>query len=261
MRDGLEVRFDEPPVSRSYLDLTVDELRRWGASVDESVDESGALRSIRVAPGPLAARASHLIEPDGSSALYWAAAAAIVPGSDVVLDGLAATSRQPDLLAIELLGRLGATVIGSGTDLRVCCRARAGDRSAPIAGVRADLERCPDGALMLIAAAAVADGPSRFDGLATLRVKESDRLAAMAEGLRRVGARARVGDSWIEVDPIPAGHVVEAEIDPHDDHRVAMSFAILGLRTSGIRIANPSCVAKSYPAFWLALSRCEQGGR
>jgi 3-phosphoshikimate 1-carboxyvinyltransferase len=127
--------------------------------------------------------------------------------------------------------------------------------------MRADLERCPDGALMLIAAAAVAGGPSRFDGLGTLRVKESDRLEAMAEGLRRVGAGARIGDSWIEVDPIPAGHAVDAEIDPHDDHRVAMSFAVLGLRTGGIRIANPGCVAKSYPQFWLALERCEQGGR
>jgi 3-phosphoshikimate 1-carboxyvinyltransferase len=261
MRDGLEVWFDDPPVSRSYLDLTVDELRRWGASVDESVDSSGALRSIRVLPGPLAARPSHLIEPDASSALYWAAAAAIVPGSDVVLDGLSVSSRQPDVLAIEQLGRHGATVIGGGADLRVCCRARAGDRSAPISGMRADLERCPDGALMLIAAAAVAGGSSRFDGLGTLRVKESDRLEAMAEGLRRVGAGARIGDAWIEVDPIPAGHAVDAEIDPHDDHRVAMSFAVLGLRTGGIRIANPGCVAKSYPQFWLALERCEQGGR
>jgi 3-phosphoshikimate 1-carboxyvinyltransferase len=121
------------------------------------------------------------------------------------------------------------------------------------------LGHCPDGALMLIAAAATAARPSRFTGLATLRVKESDRLAAMAEGLRRVGAGARIGDSWIEVDPIPAGHRVDATIDPHGDHRVAMSFAVLGLRTGGVRIENPGCVAKSYPGFWAALGRCESG--
>ena len=74
-------------------------------------------------------------------------------------------------------------------------------------------------------------------------------------------AHGGIVDAWIEVDPIPAGHAVDAEIDPHDDHRVAMSFAVLGLRTGGIRIANPGCVAKSYPQFWLALERCEQGGR
>ena len=261
MREGLEVRFDEPPVSRSYVDLTVDELRRWGARVEEAVAPDGRLRSVRVAPGALDALPVHPIEPDASSAVYWAAAAAVVPGSDIVLDGLSRGSRQPDVLAIERLGAQGADVSDDGGSLRVRCRCRAGDRSAPLGAMPADLAGCPDGALMLIAAAAVADGTSRFDGLGTLRVKESDRLAAMAEGLARVGARARVGGSWIEVDPIPAGHAVDAEIDPHDDHRVAMSFAVLGLRTGGIRIAHPGCVAKSYPGFWSALERCEDGGR
>ena len=121
--------------------------------------------------------------------------------------------------------------------------------------MQANLERCPDGALMLIAAAAVAEGPSRFWGLGTLRVKESDRLAAMAEGLERVGARVRLGDSWIEIDPMPSGHRVDAVIDPHNDHRIAMSFAVLGLRTGGIRIEHPECVAKSYPAFWQVIER------
>jgi 3-phosphoshikimate 1-carboxyvinyltransferase len=127
--------------------------------------------------------------------------------------------------------------------------------SPPLDGLEASLEQCPDGALMLIAAAAVARGPSRFRGLGTLRVKESDRLAAMAEGLERIGARARLGDSWIEIGPIPAGHRVDTTIDPHNDHRIAMSFAVLGLRTGGIRISNPECVAKSYPAFWLVIER------
>lgn len=259
MRDGLEVRFDVPPVSRSYIDLTLDELRRWGASVVEDAGNDGELRSVGVAPGPLAARPSYFVEPDASSALYWAAAAALVPGSDVVLDGLTAASRQPDARAILELARHGAEVTGTRADLRVRCRAESGDRSPPLSAMHLDLALCPDGALMLIAAAAVAEGPSRFEGLGTLRVKESDRLAAMAEGLRRIGAGVRVGDSWIEVDPIAPGQAVDATIDPHDDHRVAMSFAVLGLRTGGIRIANPGCVAKSYPAFWIALGRCGRG--
>jgi 3-phosphoshikimate 1-carboxyvinyltransferase len=259
MREGLEVRFDEAPVSRSYVDLTVEELRRRGARVDELAGADGRMRSVRVAPGAPVARPVHPIEPDASSALYWAGAAALVPGSDVLLEGLSAASRQPDVLAIERLGTQGADVLDAGGALRVRCRACAGDPSPPLAGIRADLGLCPDGALMLIAAAAAADGPSRFEGLGTLRVKESDRLAAMAEGLGQVGAAARIGASWIEVDPIPAGHAVDALIDPHSDHRVAMSFAILGLRTGGIRIADPGCVAKSYPGFWHALERCERG--
>ena len=261
MRDGLEVRFERPPVSRSYIDLTVEELRRWGAAVAEDCTGTGALSAVRVAPGPLAARGQVFIEPDASSALYWAAAAAIVPGSDIILHGVSPRSRQPDAAAIALLGAQGADRAGDEGDERIASRCAPGDRSPPLDGLDADLGHCPDGALMLIAAAAVASGPSRFTGLGTLRVKESDRLAAMAEGLRRVGAGARIGESWIEVDPIPAGHRVHATIDPHGDHRIAMSFAVLGLRTGGIAIERPECVAKSYPEFWEALHRCEQGGR
>lgn len=260
MRDGLEVRFDTPPVSRSYIELTIDELRRWGASVHEELDE-GVLRAVRVEAGPIPARGEVLVEPDASSALYWAAAAALVPGSDVILDGLPPATRQPDREAIELLGTMGAELVRCPDGLRVCCSRQPRDRAAPIQGVRASAESCPDGALMLIAAAAAAHGPSRFEGLSTLRVKESDRLAAMADGLRRLGAAARIGDDWIEVDPIPDGHRVDAVIDPRRDHRVAMSFAILGLRTGGIRIEDPECVAKSYPRFWDALARCERGSR
>jgi 3-phosphoshikimate 1-carboxyvinyltransferase len=250
MRDGLEVRFEVPPVSRSYIDLTEDELRRWGAVVREEVDADGSLCSVHVEPQPLAGKGAYPVEPDASSAIYWAAAAAIVPGSDIVLHGLSPSSRQPDVAAINGLGLQGAELIRDAANMRVCCRCRAGDISPPLDGLEASLEQCPDGAIMLIAAAAVARGPSRFWGLGTLRVKESDRLAAMAEGLERVGARARIGDSWIEIDPIPADHRVDATIDPHNDHRIAMSFAVLGLRTGGIRISNPDCVAKSYPAFW-----------
>ena len=255
MRDGLEVRFDSPPTSRSYIDLTVDELRRWGASVTEDVDAADRLLAVRVGPVPLSGRGAFPVEPDASSAVYWAAAAALVPGSEVVLHGLGARSRQPDMAAIDALAAQGAGIARDPTALSVFCRRRAGDAAPPLSGMQANLERCPDGALMLIAAAAVAEGPSRFWGLGTLRVKESDRLAAMAEGIERVGARARLGDSWIEIDPIPAGHRVDAVIDPHNDHRIAMSFAVLGLRTGGIRIEHPECVAKSYPAFWQVIER------
>jgi 3-phosphoshikimate 1-carboxyvinyltransferase len=218
---------------------------------------TGSLRAVRVAPGAPAARGPIHIEPDASSAVYWAAAAALVPGSDIILDGLPSHSRQPDRAAIDELHRMGAPVVRAPDCFRVACRCAKRDAGPPLDGRSTTLEHCPDGALMLIAAAAVASGPSRFEGLATLRVKESDRLVAMAEGLHRVGATARIGDSWIEVEPIAAGHRVDADIDPHGDHRIAMSFAVLGLRTGGVRIADPGCVAKSYPEFWGALQRCE----
>lgn len=255
MPNELTLEFDERPTSASYVELTTEELRAWRLRADEHRTPGGALHSVRVRPGIPDAGGQRTVEPDASSALYWAAAAAMVPGSAVTIPGLSLASRQPDMRAIEVLAAMGAVLEDAPGGLRMRSRAAAGESGAPLGGIRADCSACPDGALMLTAAAAVAAGPSRFEGLGTLRVKESDRIAAMAQGLARVGAGAAFGDDWIEVTPIPPSHRVDAEIDPHGDHRIAMSFAILGLRTAGVRIRNPGCVAKSYPGFWEQLDR------
>lgn len=260
MRDGLELRFESPPTSASYLTLTVDELRRWGAHVDEARDAHGTLRSIRVAPGPLAARGDVMVEQDASSAVFWSVAAAIVPGSDLVLGWLPPESRQPDMRILAILESMGAAVIRSSGGVRVACRVPAGDPSAPLDGAgEVECSDCPDGALALMAAAAVASGPTRITGLGTLRAKESDRLSAMRDALTGVGAAIDVGTDWIEIGPLAAGCSVDARIDPHGDHRVAMSLAVLGMRTGGIRIDDPGCVAKSYPQFWSALGFLSRG--
>jgi len=258
MPHELTLEFDEPPTSASYVELTADELRAWHVPVDVLRAPGGALRSVRVRSAVPDAGGERTVEPDASSALYWAAAAALVPASSVTLAGLARASGQPDMRAIDVLAAMGAVVEDAPAGIRVRSRASAGDSPAPLGGTRADCSACPDGALMLIAAAAVAAGPSRFEGLGTLRVKESDRIAAMAHGLRRVGAHAEFGEDWIEVTPIPAHRHVDAQVDPHGDHRIAMSFAVLGLRTGGIRVMNPDCVSKSYPGFWEELGRIRE---
>jgi 3-phosphoshikimate 1-carboxyvinyltransferase len=223
--------------------------------VDEIRSSGATLRAVRIRPAVPDAGGEREIEPDASSALYWAAAAVLVPGSAVTLTGLPERSRQPDMLAIRHLASMGAVLEAAPGGMRVHAAGGDADAAARLRPIVADCAACPDGALMLIAAAAAADGTSRVVGLGTLKAKESDRIAAMAEGLRAVGARATFGVDWIEIDPIPRGHRVDAVIDPHGDHRIAMSFAILGLRTGGIRVANPGCVAKSYPGFWDELDR------
>ena len=259
MQAGVDMLFRVPPVSGSYVGLTLGELQGWGLRGEASRDAGGLLRSVRVPRQTVSGR-ERWIEPDASSALYLVGAAALVPGSALEIPGVSEVSEQPDSRAIRLLGAMGADLRFGPGSAAVGCRARADDAAPPLDGRHADLADCPDGALMAIAAAAVAAGGSRFEGLGTLRVKESDRLAAMAEGLGRIGARARIGGDWIEVDPVPAGHRVAATIDPHRDHRVAMSFAVLGLRTGGIRIEDPGCVAKSFPGFWQLFERLERGG-
>ncbi len=263
-RDGLRVEFTEQPTSQSYLELTIDELRRWGVAVEESRNASGSFTAISVPHGPPRARADVFIEADASSAIYWAAAAAIIPGSVVELLGLPQQSRQPDMRAIETIGSMGAIIVPSPIDrgtTRVTC-AVVGDQ-LPLRGGRFDLSSAPDGALAIAALAALADGETRLDGLSTLRVKESDRLAALRDGLIAMGAGARIdGDSLI-ITPIRSAAVhserVQALIQTVRDHRVAMAFSVIGLRTGGVKIVDPGCVAKSYPAFWTDLARIAAG--
>jgi 3-phosphoshikimate 1-carboxyvinyltransferase len=104
--------------------------------------------------------------------------------------------------------------------------------------------------------AAVAPGPSRLEGLDTLPGKESDRLACLVDNLRRLGGVARAGDDWLEIDPAP---LHGGEIDPRGDHRIAMAFAVLGLRVPGIIVRDPRCVRKSWPSFWSVVEEMEPG--
>ena len=262
-RDGLRVEFTEQPTSQSYLELTIDELRRWGVAVDESRDATGQLTAITVPYGPPPARPAVHIEADASSAIYWAAAAAIIPGSVVDLLGLPQQSRQPDMRAIQAIGVMGAIIgpspMADGAT-RVACA--VADSQSPLRGGQFNLSSAPDGALAVAAIAALADGETRLDGLSTLRVKESDRLAALRDGLIAMSAGARIeGDSLI-ISPVSAERRsvthTTALIQTVRDHRIAMAFAVLGLQVSGVHIVDPGCVAKSYPAFWTDLARMIQ---
>ena len=118
------------------------------------------------------------------------------------------------------------------------------------------------GAVMAMVLAACGDGPSRFTGLGTLRVKESDRIEAVAAGLRALGGTVETGGDWVRVHPLPA-QPTPATIDTVNDHRIAMAFAVLGLARPGVSIRNPDCVRKSWPGFWDALDAlcCENRPR
>lgn len=262
-RDGLRVEFTEQPISQSYLELTIDELRRWGVAVEESRNASGALTAIAVPHGPPCARADVQIEADASSAMYWAAAAAIIPGSSVELLGLPRESRQPDMHAINTLGAMGAIIEPSSTHVgatRVAC-AVTNDQH-PLRGGRFDLSSAPDGALAIAAIAALADGETRLDGLSTLRVKECDRVVALRDGLVAMGVNALIDGDSLVIAPRDGSMRADAGtalIQTVRDHRIAMAFSVVGLRTGGLKIIDPGCVAKSYPGFWTDLARVAAG--
>jgi len=228
--------------SRPYVDLTLSVMKTFGADASWLPDPPD---EIRVRAGSAYAGRDFAVEGDASSAVYGFCAAAIAGGS-VLVPGLARDSLQPDIAVLEVLETMGCTVQGDAGGLRVT---GPGDGKLKSPGA-IDLDRLPDAALALAVTAAFCDGPTRLRGLGTLRIKESDRLAALETELRRLGAGAEAGPDWLQVQPA-ALHA--ASIETYDDHRIAMSFALAGLRIPGIEIRDPGCTAKTWPGFFEAL--------
>ena len=222
MADGLTVDVTTDVVSRPYVDLTHAVMVAFGA------------------PGPYRATTFD-VEPDASAAAYFFAAAAIT-GGRVTVPGLGPDSRQGDLAFVDVLERMGAKVLRTTGQTTV-----VGDE---LHGVDVDLADCSDTAQTLAAVAVFADGPTRVRGIGFVRGKETDRIAAVVNELRRCGIRAEEKVDGFVVHP---GRPRPATVLTYADHRMAMSFALLGLRVPGISIADPACVAKTFPGFWEAL--------
>ncbi len=243
LRAPQEVIVEVPNLtSRPYVEVTLDA----AVAFDGLIERLGP-QTFRVRPSDL--RAGRVrVEGDWSAACYPAAAAALT-GGEVTLEGLRAESRQGDRGFLDLLVEMGAETEWRRNELAV--------RGRSLVGVKADLSAMPDQVPTLAALAPFAKGETLIHNVAHLRIKESDRLEAMATELRRAGAEAREGrdrlwipGAWSDQAPPSA----EVMIDPRGDHRIAMSLALVGLRRPGIAIAEPRVVDKSYPGFWRDLS-------
>lgn len=240
-RDVVLEPVDGIVVSRPYVDLTLEVMAAFGA--EAGWDEGG--RTLRVAAGrPYRAR-RYAIEPDASAAAYPFAAAAIA-GGEVRVPGVPARSQQADFRLLGILEQMGCTVERRGDTVAV--RGPAGRLRA----VDVDMNDLPDAVLALAVVALFAEGTTRIRNVANLRIKETDRLAALERELCKLGARARAGPDWLEIEP---GPLRGAAIDTYDDHRMAMSFALAGLRVPGVVIRDPGCVAKTWPDYFDALAR------
>jgi 3-phosphoshikimate 1-carboxyvinyltransferase len=249
--EGLQVRLTEEATSASYVELTINTLWRWDVLSMEDIESYTSRQTIRVSPAVIHSQRAR-IEPDASSALYWFTAAAMCPGCRVTVPDLDLDSPQPDAWFLALLEDAGAVV----TDREDA----SGSRQTQLAGTdhlaaqRFDGSDCPDGVLAFAALAAMAAGRTQISGLHTLRVKESDRIAALATALDRIGCAVETTADSIAIDP-ESLHEEPVVIETYNDHRMAMAFAVLGLARRGISISNPACVSKSYPSFWRDLAR------
>jgi 3-phosphoshikimate 1-carboxyvinyltransferase len=214
-------------------------LRQWGFAL-RFRERS---RSFRVPGNQAAARDAYAVEPDASAASYFFAAAAIT-GGRVTVPGLDSDSLQGDVRFADVLQSMGCRVARTDEGITV-----EGD---PLRGIDVDMNDISDTAMTLAAVACFAEGPTTIRNVAHVRHKESDRLAALANELRRVGAGVGEFADGLTIRPAP---LHAAAVKTYDDHRMAMSLALIGLRVSGIVLEDPGCVAKTYPDYFTDLER------
>ncbi len=243
---AVSVELEGDPVSASYLDLTVSVMARCGVNVERS----GTGR-FRVGAGARYRPGDHRISGDWTAASYVFAAAALAPGR-VTAGGLDPDSPQGERRFPELLRRMGCEVSEAPSEEGVRVTVTGPSR---LRGISVDMRSMPDAAPTLAAIAPFAEGPTRIHGTSHLRHKESDRIAALADGLGRLGAPATAKDDGLAIEPPARGASLRAAtLDSHGDHRIAMALALTGLRLPGVRIRNPQVVAKSFPGFWRTLA-------
>ncbi len=258
LEGGITLRLQGEVTSPPYISMTLRLLDRLGAQVRMSEN----LRVLRVGPPTLrklGLRAfEYAVEPDASGATYFWAAGAMLPGASVGIEGLSADSLQGDSKFPELLERMGARVEATPAGVTTI--------HAPqkLTRIDADMTDMPDATMTLAAVCTFAPGRSVLRGLRTLRVKETDRIAALQAELRKVGVRVEhdvsedpdalsITPPDTGIDCTPAAPPVE--FDTYDDHRMAMSLALIGLRRPNCLIRDPACVRKTYPTFWADLVR------
>lgn len=245
LEEGLRLRLKGEIVSRPYIDMTLELMRQYGACA-----EWDGGNEIVVAARPYRSGMAFRVEPDWSAASYWYEMVALSddPAARIELPGLRRESVQGDRETFRLFGRLGVSTTFDETGAVI---GKSGAR--PETGVmEEDFTTCPDLAQTLVVTCAQKGRPFAFDGLQSLKIKETDRINALHVELAKMGCVTDAGTRTMAWDgkkaECPAGAPVA--IDTYDDHRMAMAFAPCALRTGRIRIRRPEVVSKSYPTFW-----------
>jgi len=243
LKTDLNLKYPESITSESYVYMTVDLLGEWGVDIKTKCRKgtSKTIRSQHISPAQVHSY-DYFVELDASSAVYPAAAALINPNSVTRLKRLEEDSRQPDMKCILKIKEYGELFQGCPDEIGIVGH-------STLLPIKMDMRNAPDGAIMLAVVASCAVDISHITGLHTLRVKETDRIAALATELRKIGCTVETTDDSLTIDP-STRHNDPVIIETYNDHRMAMAFAVLGLARPGISIQNPSCVAKSYPGFW-----------
>ncbi len=231
----LEVRGEV--LSKPYVAMTLSVMSDFGVSPECNED----FTSFSIPQGRYRAM-DYEIEGDASNASYFWAAAAIT-GGRVTVSNVPVPSLQGDAGLVPLLARMGCEVSRDGGGITL----KGGEH---LKGITVDMGDMPDVVPTLAVVAAFANGKTVINNIAHLRIKECDRLTATLTELAKMGARVEEGDDFMVIHGDGGASLHGAEIETYNDHRMAMSFAVAGLRVAGVQITGEGCVAKSFPDFW-----------
>lgn len=225
--------------SKPYIDVTLQCQKDFGVEV-----ENDNYKVFKIKPQKYTAR-EYDVEGDASAASYYFAIAALT-GSEVTVSNVPYTSAQGDIHFVDVLEKMGCEVVKDSNNITV-----KGPQKL-IAPGEIDMNSMPDVAMTLAVVAACAEGETLITGIHNLRIKETDRIAALAKEIQKTGIQV---DEGLDTLKIWGGTPTGGEIDTYDDHRMAMCFAVLGTKVPGLKIKNPECVSKTYPHFWEDLKK------
>ena len=223
-------------VSKPYVEMTLRGMESFGIQVP-----GGDLSTFTIRGRQTYRATDYAIEPDASAASYfWGAAA--VTGGDVTVEGLTKGALQGDVGFVDCMAQMGCEVSEVGGGIRVVGK--------PLRGIEVDMNAISDTVQTLAVVALFAEGPTTIRGVAHIRHKETDRIGDLARELRKLGAGVDEFEDGLRIHPPAAGGLHGAQIDTYNDHRMAMSLALAGLRIPGVVIRDPGCTAKTYPRFF-----------
>lgn len=235
-----DIEIDGELVSKPYIDITLDIMQRFGVDV-----KNNNYKSFNVKGGQsYQAVERYMVEGDASSASYFLAAGAI-KGGEITVHGVGRLSVQGDKYFADVLEKMGAEVTWGDESITVVGK--------PLTAVDMDMNHIPDAAMTIATTALFAKGTTTIRNIYNWRVKETDRLTAMATELRKVGAEVIEGEDYISITPPKS--LKHAEIDTYDDHRVAMCFSLVALSDTPVTINDPKCTAKTFPDYFIKLAQ------
>ena len=222
-------------VSKPYIDITLDIMSRFGVNVKNNDYQSFTVKGNQ----SYESVDKYMVEGDASSASYFLAAGAI-KGGEITVHGVGKLSVQGDKHFADVLEKMGAEVIWNDESITVVGK--------PLTAVDMDMNHIPDAAMTIATTALFAKGTTTIRNIYNWRVKETDRLTAMATELRKVGATVVEGEDFISITPTDS--LIHAEIDTYDDHRVAMCFSLVALSDTPVTINDPKCTSKTFPDYF-----------